>query len=105
MGHIPSMVLDVDQDLRLALRAGPMRLMHKRRGTMFSEVLVCRTRLPHEEGAQPSLTGALHRSVLSPPDYPAGQPHERSTSFQGSQVGAWSTPWSAARDRRNRRAP
>ena len=38
MGHIPSMVLDVDHDLRLALRAGPMRLMHKRRGRVFCEV-------------------------------------------------------------------
>ena len=32
MGRIPYVVLNVDYNLCLALRAGPMRLMHKRRG-------------------------------------------------------------------------
>src|SRR5215211_8040168 len=56
----------------------------------FSEVRVWRTRLAHE-GAAASLTCASRRSVLSPPDYPAGPPLERSTSFRRSQVGAEST--------------
>jgi hypothetical protein len=57
------------------------------------------------EGARPSLTCALHPPVQCRSDSPAGPPRERSTSSRRSRVGAASTPWSPARDRRNRRVP
>src|SRR5215208_6027539 len=70
----------------------------------YSEVRLFRTRL-RQEGAHPPLNCASHPPALGPSDYPMVPPHVHNTSSHKSQAAAASTPWSAVRDRTNRRAP
>src|ERR671921_2357482 len=80
-----------------------------RRGTLTTASGLLRSSaLPHSladpKGGQPFLNCVLPPPVLSPSDYPKGQPLVHSTSSQRSRVGVASTPWFLAPHQTNRRA-